>query len=125
MPRCACKFNFGGASAASARRAMLDWAYQRGAPLRLIAACKPTRNAFVESFNGRLRAECLGLHGFAHLDDVRAKLEYRRIDCNTVRPHGPLGNVTPDACRRQALQAATLSTPRTAPPAPAWSSGVP
>ena len=95
-------------------RAMLDWAYQRGVHLHFIAPGKPTQNAFVESFNGRLRAECLNLHWFADLDDARAKLEAWRIDYNTVRPHGPLGKLTPEAYRRQALQAATLSTPRTA-----------
>ena len=95
-------------------RAMLDWAYQRGVHLHFIAPGKPTQNAFVESFNGRLRAECLNLHWFADLDDARAKLEAWRIDYNTVRPHGPLGKMTPEAFRRQALQAATLSNPRTA-----------
>ena len=97
-------------------RAMLDWAYQRGVHLHFIAPGKPTQNAFVESFNGRLRAECLNLHWFADLDDARAKLEAGRIDYNTVRPHGPLGKMTPEAFRHQALQAATLSTPRTASP---------
>jgi putative transposase len=95
-------------------RAMLDWAHQRGGHLHFIAPGKPTQNAFVKSFNGRLRAECLNLHWFADLDDARAKLEAWRIDYNTVRPHGPLGKLPPEAFRRQALQAATLSTPRTA-----------
>ena len=95
-------------------RAMLDWAHKRGVHLHFIAPGKPTQNAFVESFNGRLRAECLNLHWFADLDDARAKLEAWRIDYNTVRPHGPLGKMTPEAFRRQALQAATLSNPRTA-----------
>lgn len=97
-------------------RAMLDWAHKRGVHLHFIAPGKPTQNAFVESFNGRLRAECLNLHWFADLDDARAKLEAWRIDYNTVRPHGPLGKMTPEAFRHQALQAATLSTPRTASP---------
>lgn len=95
-------------------RAMLDWAHKRGVCLHFIAPGKPTQNAFVESFNGRLRAECLNLHWFADLDEARAKLEAWRIDYNTVRPHGPLGKLTPEAFRHQAMQAATLSTPRTA-----------
>lgn len=97
-----------------ANRAMLDWAHKRGVYLHFIAPGKRTQNAFVVSFNCRLRAECLNLHWCADLDEARAKFEAWRIDYNTVRPHGPLGKLTPEAFRRQAMQAATRSSRRTA-----------
>ncbi len=56
---------------------------------------KPTDNAFVESFNGRVRAECLNANWFLSLEDARLKCEAWRIDYNTVRPHSSLGNQTP------------------------------
>ncbi len=92
-------------------RAVLNWTYENGIHLHFIAAGKPTQNAFVESFNGRLRAECLNVHWFADLEDARRKLEAWRIDYNTVRPHGPLGKLTPEEFRRRVLDQATLSQP--------------
>ncbi|WP_422396736.1 integrase core domain-containing protein [Sphingomonas ginsenosidivorax] len=55
---------------------------------------KPTNNAFVESFNGRLRNECLNAHWFLSMTDARAKIEVRR-DYNESRPHTSLGWMTP------------------------------
>jgi putative transposase len=95
-------------------RAMLNWAYENNVHLHFIAPGKPTQNAFIESFNGRLRAECLNVHWFADLDDARHKLEAWRVDYNTVRPHGPLGKLTPEAFRRRALDQAKLSQPQPA-----------
>ena len=54
----------------------------RGSSWRYIAPGKPTDNAFVESFNGRLRDECLNTHWFLSLDDARTKLEAWRRDFN-------------------------------------------
>lgn len=68
-------------------RSRVDWHY--------IAPGKPTQNAFAESFNGRLRDECLNEHWFESLADARAKIEAWRIDYNTVRPHSSLGNLPP------------------------------
>ncbi|WP_261375496.1 integrase core domain-containing protein, partial [Gluconacetobacter diazotrophicus] len=56
---------------------------------------KPTDNAFIEAFNGRLRAECLNAHWFLTRADAREKLEAWRRDYNEVRPHGAIGNRTP------------------------------
>jgi hypothetical protein len=56
---------------------------------------KPTDNAFVESFNGRLRDECLNAHWFLSLADTRAKIEAWRRDYNESRPHISLGWMTP------------------------------
>lgn len=52
---------------------------------------KPTDNALVESFNGRLRDECLNTHWFLSLDDARSKIEAWRTDFNETRPHTSLG----------------------------------
>ena len=56
---------------------------------------KPIDNAFVESFNSRLRDECLNTHWFSSLDDVRSKIEAWRRDYNACRPHSALGHLTP------------------------------
>jgi len=60
-------------------------------------------NAFIESFNGRLRDECLNVHQFTSLADAQAKIEAWRLDYNRHRPHGSLGRLTPDefAAQRQ------------------------
>ena len=75
------------------------WAYRRGVQLCFWRPGKPTRppkvasadNAFVESFNGRLRDECLSAHRFATLEEARATLEAWREEYNTERPHSSLG----------------------------------
>lgn len=56
---------------------------------------KPQENAFIESFNGRLRDECLNVHRFLSLADARQKIETWRRDYNEARPHGSLGRLTP------------------------------
>ena len=53
------------------------------------------QNAFVESFNGRLRGECLNEHIFGNLAEARKIIENWRIDCNTQRPNTSLGGLTP------------------------------
>ena len=65
---------------------------------------KPTDNAFVESFNGRLRDECLNTHWFLSLADARGKIEAWRRDYNECRPHTALDWMTPaDEGRRLTL----------------------
>lgn len=56
---------------------------------------KPTDNAFIESFNGKLRAECLNAHWFLTPDDARLKMGAWRTDYNEVRPHSAIGNKPP------------------------------
>lgn len=87
-------------------RALEDWAYQRGVQLDFIRPGKPQENAFIESFNGRLRDECLNVHQFLSLADARAKIEVWRQDYNQQRPHSSLGRLTPDefVTHRQALR---------------------
>jgi putative transposase len=71
------------------------WAYQRGVTLDFSRPGKPTDNAFIESFNGKFRAECLNAHWFMTLDDARRKCEAWRRDYNEERPHSAIGNEVP------------------------------
>ena len=71
------------------------WAYQRQVTLDFSRPGKPTDNAFIESFNGKFRAECLNVHWFMSLDDARTKMEDWRKDYNEVRPHSAIGNNPP------------------------------
>ena len=71
------------------------WAYRRGIQLHFIEPGKPTQNAYVESFNGRFRDECLNEHWFPTLEEARGLIEAWRQDYNTVRPHSSLGDLTP------------------------------
>ena len=94
-------------------RALEDWAYQRGVQLDFIRPGKPVENAFIESFNGRLRDECLNVHQFTSIADAQAKIEAWRVDYNQRRPHGSLGHLTPDEYAQQrhispAAEAASL-----------------
>jgi putative transposase len=79
-----------------AGRTLDAWAYTRGVELRFIRPGKPIENAYVESFNGRFRDECLNEHWFISLADAKAAIEAWRVDYNTVRPHSSLGGRTPD-----------------------------
>lgn len=87
-------------------RALEDWAYRRGVQLDFIRPGKPVENAFIESFNGRLRDECLNVNQFGSLTEAQAILEVWRLDYNQRRPHGSLGHLTPSEFvnQRQALQ---------------------
>ena len=76
-------------------RALEDWAYRRGVQLDFIRPGKPVKNAFIESFNGRLRDECLNVHQFASLAEAQAIIEAWRVDYNQQRPHSSLGHLTP------------------------------
>jgi len=75
--------------------AVLAWSGDAGVEWHYIAPGKPTDNAFVESFNGRLRDECLNTHWFLSLEDARTKIEAWRRDYNESRPHTSLGWLTP------------------------------
>jgi len=75
--------------------AVLNWVEETGVEWHYIAPGKPVQNAFVESFNGRLRDECLNEHVFRSLTEARRIVEAWRIDYNTVRPHSSLGGLAP------------------------------
>ena len=72
------------------------WAYTNKVKLDFSRPGKPTDNAFIESFNGRFRQECLNQHWFLSLEDAKCKLKSWREDYNKNRPHSSLGNQTPE-----------------------------
>ena len=78
-----------------AGRTLDAWAYAHDVTLRFIRPGKPIENAYVESFNGKFRDECLNEHWFVSLADATAVIEAWRIDYNTVRPHSSLAGRTP------------------------------
>jgi putative transposase len=73
----------------------LDWAHKRGIEIEYIQPGKPIQNAYVESFNGRLRDECLNEEIFRDLEDAKKKIEKWRRQYNEKRPHSSLGMKTP------------------------------
>lgn len=75
--------------------AMLAWQEDTGVEWHYIAPGKPMQNGFVESFNGRLRDECLNEHLFSSLGNAQEIIETWRIDYNTQRPHTSLAGLTP------------------------------
>jgi putative transposase len=84
-----------------ASNAMDVWAYQYRVQLDFIRPGRPTENGYIESFNGRLRDECLNVEVFFTLADVRAKLERWRHDYNQVRPHSALADHPPETFAAQ------------------------
>lgn len=96
-------------------QALDQWAHERGVRLRFIEPGKPVQNAHVESFNGRLRDECLNENWFTSLADARATIEDWRRDYNEVRPHSSLGGLTPNEFAVRTHQ----TTPSSQPPQPA------
>ena len=82
-------------------RDMLEWTNRTGLDWHYIAPGKPQQNGFVESFNGKLRDECLNEEVFASLAEARAVIERWRRDYNTVRPHSAHGGLTPEAVRME------------------------
>jgi len=87
-----------------------SWAYKTGVALDFIDPGKPQPNAYVESFNGKCRDECLNEHWFVSLWDARTIAAHYRWEYNNARPRSSLGNRTPEEFVR------ILST--VAPPAP-------
>ena len=78
-----------------AGKAMDEWAYRRGVELNFIRPGKPVENAFAESFNGRLRDECLNTNWFVSVRHARKMIENWRLDYNEVRPHSSLTGKMP------------------------------
>ena len=85
-------------------RAMLEWQQERRVEWHYIAPGKPTQNSFIESFNGRLRDECLNVEVFLDLADARRKLDKWRNDYNQQRPHSALADRTPNEFASVATQ---------------------
>ena len=83
-------------------RVLDPWAYERGVELHFIQPGKPVQNAFVESFNGKFRDECLNTNWFVNLVDAEDRIEIWRKDYNGHRPHSSLGDLTPEEFARRA-----------------------
>ena len=73
-------------------RVLDEWAYQRGVLLDFIRPGKPVENSFIESFNGKLRDECLNVNQFLSIEDARSRIEAWRRDYNHQRLHSSLGS---------------------------------
>ena len=85
-------------------RAMLTWAHTRGVQLLLIEPGKPNQNAYIESFNGRFRDECLNEHWFTSLQHARVVVETWRKEYNEERPKRSLGGLTPTDYAKTLIQ---------------------
>jgi putative transposase len=86
-------------------RAVLKWCQETGIEWHYIQPGKPMQNAFVESFNGSFRDECLNETLFTSLDEARTKIKEWKDDYNQNRPHSSLGNLTPNEyARKMTLQ---------------------
>jgi putative transposase len=85
-------------------RALAAWSEQRGVRLEFIQPGKPVQNAYIESFNGRLRDECLNANWFTSLSDARRKIETWRQDYNEQRPHSSLNYLPPAEFARTAME---------------------
>lgn len=83
--------------------ALGEWAYINGVKLHFIKPGKPTENGHIESFNGKLRDECLNVHLFNSLSDAQEKIEAWRIDYNNWRPHSSIGNLAPREFARRKM----------------------
>ena len=76
-------------------KAFDQWAYEHGVTPLLIEAGKPTQNAYIESFNGKLRDECRNEHEFGNLHQAQKIISAWRRDYNEQRPHSSLDYLTP------------------------------
>ena len=92
-------------------RALLTWAHARGVQLFLIEPGKPNQNAYIESFNGRFRDECLNEHWFTSLRHAKVIIDTWRREYNEERPKKSLGGLTPTAYARTLAQKSVKLTP--------------
>jgi putative transposase len=83
------------------------WAYHHSVRIDFSRPGKPTDNAFIETFNGSLRDECLNVHWFETLDEARRLIEAWRIEYNESRPHMALGNILPSEYALRAVSSTT------------------
>lgn len=92
-----------------------EWAHAHGVILDFIDPGKPVQNAFIESFNGTFRAECLNENWFISLADAQRTIEAWRIDYNCERPHSKLKDLTPREFAQTLLTETASFTPPTGP----------
>ena len=91
-------------------KALDEWAYMNRVKLDFIDPGKPVQNAFIESFNGKFRDECLNEHWFLTLEEAKITIENWRIDYNEVRPHSSLDNLTPAEYAKQYQEPSTQNS---------------
>lgn len=77
------------------------WAMKNNVNLHFIEPGKPTQNAFIESFNGKFRAQCLNQHWFQTIEEAKILIEQWRKEYNNFRPHSSLNGLTPEEFTRQ------------------------
>ena len=87
-----------------------QWAHVRGIRLHFIRPGKPVDNCYIESFNGRLRDECLNPSWFVNLPGAQRTIEAWRVEYNVARPHSGLADRTP-AEFAESFLSTTPSTP--------------
>lgn len=92
-------------------RVLDQWAHEHGIELIFIRPGKPIENAYAESFNGRVREECLNQHWFESVDHARELCEAWREDYNTIRPHSSLGGLSPEQFLQPGHEAQTPHAP--------------
>ena len=88
--------------------ALDQWAHARGVQLHFSRPGKPVDNAFIESFNGRLRDECLNTNWFYGLEDARETITEWLEDYNERRPHSSLDGLTPAEYERKQVRTPSL-----------------
>jgi putative transposase len=104
-------------------RHFLAWCIERQIALVHIQPGKPQQNGYLESFNGKLRDECLNVSWFENLWDARRKISAWRVEYNEERPHSALGYQTPAAFARQLSLPSSGSALRATPDEAALSQG--
>lgn len=92
-------------------KALDAWAHERGVKLAFTRPGKPVENAYIESFNGRFRDECLNENWFLSLEYARGIIEKWRVDYNNERPHSSLGYLTPEEFIRQESEKFSTGVP--------------
>jgi len=76
-------------------KVMKKWAHENNVRLNYIAPGKPMQNAFIESFNGKFRDECLNQYWFKSIDEARSIIDIWREEYNNFRPHSSLDMMSP------------------------------
>ena len=99
------------------------WAYVKQVQLAFIRPGKPVENAFIESFNGRLRQECLNQHHFLDLEEARTTIEQWRLRYNDFRPHRSLSGMTPEGFAQQWQVTQNIQNPPKLSQGPVQSTG--
>jgi putative transposase len=92
-------------------RVLDEWAFRNRVKLHFIEPSKPVQNAVIESFNGKMRDECLNQEWFTDLDEARTRIEKWREDYNEFRPHSSLDNLAPAVWAQQQDIAENLYAP--------------